>query len=206
METEFFINKTSLDATNISHVEPKHTDRVKPLSPLTSTKSHWQERPRLIRKTTTLSPPTRLLPLTVGRLGSAAVAADVFNLRSDLAVDHKRRVVVVGGGLVSLLPAWAAAGLHPAQAESPPPPPPPPRFLLLRHRSGYWWGVGGRPGPGPGPGTYHIGSKARHVWAGLQGWTSLACALVEGEGVNWPAALSTINKSAIMEHTLPLTS
>lgn len=71
------------------------------------------------------------LPLTV-QLGSAAIAADVFELFADLAVDHERHVVVVvHGGLMRVVfpgaTAAAAAGLHPGQAKSSPLP-----RLLLR--------------------------------------------------------------------------
>ena len=88
------------------------------------------------------TPPPPPLPLTVQRLCSSAVAADVF----DLLPDHERHVVVVCGGLMLLLlerfAGGAAAGLHPGQAEGSPPLP---RFLLLGHRRRC--GVGGGSGP-----------------------------------------------------------
>lgn len=62
-------------------------------------------------------------PLTVQRLGSSTVAADVFDLL------HERRVVVVAlvvvvvvcGGWLRALFAEAVAGLHPGLTEGPPP-------------------------------------------------------------------------------------
>lgn len=148
-----------------------------------------------------LPPPPSVVkwtPLTVPRLRSPAVAADVFDLFADLAVEYERRVVVVvGGGLMLMLMlrlglglfAGAAAGLHPGQAESCYPLP---RLLLFfARRSRRARGVG--PRSGSGPWTHHVASPDRHVCAGLQGWTLSPSAPVKGisNGLQrWPQQTS----------------
>lgn len=126
----------------------------------------WQESFKPIRRTNTsftspFLPNDRTLfwALTVPRLGSAAVAADVLDLLADLTVDQKRRVVVVVRGGLLLLPIGSVTRLNPGQTESSPPPLP--RLLLIGHGSLKRQGVGDRSRPQPR--THHVSSEARHV-------------------------------------------